>query len=62
MKQDVTITLPSARGNAAPGLTGWGQRLRKEIDPAGEADNNVDVVLSKPPQLDDLRAALAQFS
>jgi CheY-like chemotaxis protein/anti-sigma regulatory factor (Ser/Thr protein kinase) len=43
-------------------LTGWGQRLRKDNESAGDTDNNVDVVLSKPPQLDELRAALAQFS
>jgi CheY-like chemotaxis protein len=43
-------------------LTGWGQRLRKEGDQGAGSDSNVDMVLSKPPQLDDLRAALAQFS
>jgi signal transduction histidine kinase/ActR/RegA family two-component response regulator len=43
-------------------LTGWGQRLRKESEQATDSDGNVDLVLSKPPQLDDLRAALAQFS
>lgn len=43
-------------------LTGWGQRLRKEGDQIADNDGNVDMVLSKPPQLDELRAALAQFS
>lgn len=35
-------------------LTGWGQRLIEE----GDAPANVDRVLSKPPRLRDLRAAL----
>jgi signal transduction histidine kinase/ActR/RegA family two-component response regulator len=43
-------------------LTGWGQRLRQENDQAGENDRNVNMVLSKPPQLDELRAALVQLS
>jgi len=38
-------------------LTGWGQRLAAEGDiPAG-----VDVVLSKPPNLAELRAALSEY-
>jgi len=36
-------------------LTGWGQRLVSE----GEVPPNVDLVLSKPPKLRDLREALA---
>jgi CheY-like chemotaxis protein/anti-sigma regulatory factor (Ser/Thr protein kinase) len=39
-------------------LTGWGQRLRKGDEQDGDTDNNVDMVLPKPPQLDDLRSAL----
>jgi PAS domain S-box-containing protein len=38
-------------------LTGWGQRLINESD----TPDNVDRVLSKPPRLRDLRAALAEF-
>lgn len=46
---------------ASPGtpvilLTGWGQRLNEE----GEMPPHVDCVLSKPPKLRDLRAALAK--
>jgi PAS domain S-box-containing protein len=37
-------------------LTGWGQRMAEE----GDAPADVDVVLSKPPRLADLRAALAK--
>lgn len=37
-------------------LTGWGQRLIAE----GELPSYVDCVLSKPPKLNDLRAALAK--
>jgi signal transduction histidine kinase/ActR/RegA family two-component response regulator len=39
-------------------LTGWGQRLlaQNEIPP------HVDVVLSKPPRLNDIRAAFAQLT
>lgn len=37
-------------------LTGWGQRLVAE----GEVPSYVDCVLSKPPRLNDLRAALAK--
>jgi DNA-binding NtrC family response regulator len=37
-------------------LTGWGQRLNEE----GEMPPHVDCVLSKPPKLRDLRAALAK--
>jgi CheY-like chemotaxis protein len=36
-------------------LTGWGQRLVAE----GDIPPHVDHVLSKPPKLRDLRAALA---
>jgi hypothetical protein len=39
-------------------LTGWGRRLLAEKDlPA-----NVDRVLSKPPKLAELRAALAELT
>ena len=37
-------------------LTGWGRRMTAE----GEAPQNVDFVLGKPPDLSDLRAALAE--
>ncbi|CAN5784085.1 hypothetical protein BH11PSE8_BH11PSE8_33050 [soil metagenome] len=37
-------------------LTGWGQRMSED----GDAPPNVDVVLSKPPRLADLRIGLAQ--
>jgi CheY-like chemotaxis protein len=39
-------------------LTGWGQRLVA----AGEVPAHVDRVLSKPPKLRDVRAALAQLT
>jgi hypothetical protein len=35
-------------------LTGWGQQLSTTV----ERTPHVDVLLSKPPQLTDLRAAL----
>jgi signal transduction histidine kinase/CheY-like chemotaxis protein len=38
-------------------LTGWGQRLVAD----GDIPPNVDLVLSKPPKLRDLRQALARF-
>jgi CheY-like chemotaxis protein len=38
-------------------LTGWGQRLVAE----GDVPVHVDQVLSKPPKLSQLRAALAQL-
>lgn len=38
-------------------LTGWGQRLNEE----GEMPPCVDCVLSKPPKLRELRAALAKY-
>jgi CheY-like chemotaxis protein/anti-sigma regulatory factor (Ser/Thr protein kinase) len=38
-------------------LTGWGQRLVAE----GETPQNVDCLLNKPPQLRELRNALARF-
>jgi signal transduction histidine kinase/CheY-like chemotaxis protein len=37
-------------------LTGWGQRMTQE----GDSPADVDVVLSKPPRLADLRAGLAR--
>jgi CheY-like chemotaxis protein len=37
-------------------LTGWGRRLLSE----GEIPPNVDQVLSKPPDLSDLRSALSR--
>jgi len=37
-------------------LTGWGQRLMAE----GDVPAHVDRVLSKPPKLRELRAALAE--
>jgi CheY-like chemotaxis protein len=37
-------------------LTGWGQRLMTE----GDVPAHVDRVLSKPPKLRELRAALAE--
>jgi CheY-like chemotaxis protein len=39
-------------------LTGWGQRLLSE----GDIPQDVDLVLSKPPKLRELRAALARFT
>jgi CheY-like chemotaxis protein len=38
-------------------LTGWGQRLIAD----NEIPSHVDRVLSKPPRLHELRAALAEF-
>jgi signal transduction histidine kinase/CheY-like chemotaxis protein len=38
-------------------LTGWGQRLLDE----GEVPHNVDRVLSKPPRLQQLRAAISEL-
>jgi ActR/RegA family two-component response regulator len=37
-------------------LTGWGRRLVAE----GDVPSGVDLVLSKPPKLIELRAALAR--
>ena len=39
-------------------LTGWGYRLQAE----GDVPQHVDRVLSKPPKLHELRAALAEFA
>ena len=39
-------------------LTGWGQRLMAD----GETPSHVDQVLSKPPKMRELRAALAQLT
>lgn len=39
-------------------LTGWGRRMASE----GETPKHADCVLSKPPALDELRAALARLS
>jgi signal transduction histidine kinase/ActR/RegA family two-component response regulator len=39
-------------------LTGWGRRLVEQ----NETPPHVDLVLGKPPRLEDLRAALAQFT
>jgi signal transduction histidine kinase/ActR/RegA family two-component response regulator len=39
-------------------LTGWGQRLISE----GDIPQDVDLVLSKPPKLRELREALARFT
>jgi DNA-binding response OmpR family regulator len=39
-------------------LTGWGQQL----SPTAERTPHVDILLSKPPQLTDLRAALETVS
>jgi signal transduction histidine kinase/CheY-like chemotaxis protein len=39
-------------------LTGWGRRLDQERD----APSHIDLTLSKPPQLDDLRKALLHCS
>jgi CheY-like chemotaxis protein len=39
-------------------LTGWGYRLQAEND----VPQHVDRVLSKPPKLQDLRAALAELT
>ena len=39
-------------------LTGWGQRLIAESD----IPPHVDRVLSKPPKLQELRAALAELT
>src|SRR5207249_5662232 len=38
-------------------LTGWGQRLMSD----GDVPPHVDIVLSKPPKLREVRAALAQL-
>jgi len=38
-------------------LTGWGQRIQGN----GELPDHVDRVLSKPPRLAELRAALAEL-
>jgi hypothetical protein len=38
-------------------LTGWGYRLQEE----GDAPQHVDRVLSKPPKIHELRAALAKL-
>ncbi|WP_416974010.1 radical SAM protein [Streptomyces sp. 4F14] len=43
-KQDVTITLPSTRRNSAPGLTGWGQRLRESLAADPELEARFDAV------------------
>jgi CheY-like chemotaxis protein len=37
-------------------LTGWGQRMQAD----GDIPLNVDLLLSKPPKLQEIRAALAQ--
>jgi DNA-binding response OmpR family regulator len=49
-----------ARADATPVilLTGWGQRLVAD----GETPAHVDRVLSKPPRLREVRAALAQLT
>ena len=39
-------------------LTGWGQRLVAD----GEIPSHVDQVLSKPPKVREMRAALAQLT
>jgi PAS domain S-box-containing protein len=39
-------------------ITGWGQRLQDEV----ELPDHIDRVLSKPPKLTELRAALAQLA
>jgi hypothetical protein len=39
-------------------LTGWGQQL----SPTAERTPHVDILLSKPPQLTDLKAALETIS
>ena len=39
-------------------LTGWGRRMTAQ----GEAPRNVDQILGKPPELDELRAALLECS
>ncbi|WP_078970827.1 radical SAM protein [Streptomyces chattanoogensis] len=44
MKQDVTITLPSARNGSAPGLTGWGRRLRELLAADPELQARFDAV------------------
>ena len=55
-------TVAAAVKSAAPDtpvvlLTGWGQRMRGE----GELPDHVDRVLSKPPRLPELRAALEEL-
>jgi nitrogen-specific signal transduction histidine kinase/ActR/RegA family two-component response regulator len=49
-----------AGGNKTPVimLTGWGQRLMSD----GEIPEHVDLVLSKPPKLRELRAALVELT
>ena len=42
-------------------LTGWGQRLRMGDEQNGDVDADISMVLSKPPQLEDLRDALARL-
>jgi hypothetical protein len=39
-------------------LTGWGYRLQSENEPP----QHVDCVLSKPPKLQELRAAITSLS
>jgi CheY-like chemotaxis protein len=39
-------------------FTGWGYRMRAE----GDLPQHVERVLSKPPKLHELRAALAEFT
>jgi signal transduction histidine kinase/ActR/RegA family two-component response regulator/HAMP domain-containing protein len=48
----------SAEGTPVILLTGWGQRLLAD----GESPAHVDVVLSKPPKIREIRAALAQLT
>jgi CheY-like chemotaxis protein len=38
-------------------LTGWGQRMQSD----GELPEHIDRVLSKPPRLPELRAALEEL-
>jgi CheY-like chemotaxis protein/anti-sigma regulatory factor (Ser/Thr protein kinase) len=54
----VASTIKSRAGNTPVILlTGWGQRLMAD----GEMPPHVDLVLSKPPKMREVRAALAQF-
>ena len=56
----VAVAVKASSANATPVilLTGWGQRLVAD----GEVPAHVDWVLSKPPKLREVRAALARFT
>jgi len=53
-----SVVKASAEATPVILLTGWGQRLVAD----GEIPAHVDLVLSKPPKLREVRAALAQLT